>query len=142
LEVRPGNPRVVHHTLQFLDGTGKGRELEAKEKARDKKGDEQDFGPGYSVAMGVGFSPQGTLGGWAPGQMARSLPEGTGYFLPKGTDVVMQVHYHRNGRVEKDKIQLGLYLAKKPVEKKFQNMIIAGQFLAIPRDDNNFHVKG
>ena len=50
--------------------------------------------------MGVGFlrrrrrhSAAGRRGSWP-----RMLPEGTGYLLPKGADVVIQVHYHRNGR--------------------------------------------
>jgi hypothetical protein len=150
LEVRPGNPRVVHHTLNFVDTTGAGRKLEQQEKDRKKKDDEQDSGPGYSVAMGTGFTPQLTLGGWAPGQMPRYLPKGAGYVLPKGADVVMQVHYHRNGRQEKDRVQLGLYFAKEPVEKRFQNMVIAGGprgplgplGLKIPADDPNYPVTG
>jgi peroxiredoxin len=126
VEVRPGNPRIVHHTLQFIDTSGTARKLEQKEKERTGKPDELDIGPGYSSAMGVGFLPRGGLGGWAPGQMARHLPEGTGHFLPKGSDVVMQVHYHRDGRLEKDRTQVGLYFAKKPVSKPFQGLVVAG----------------
>ena len=65
--------------------------------------------------MGIGFQPRGGLGGWAPGQMARYLPEGSGHALPKGSDVVVQVHYHRDGRQETDRTRIGLYFAKKPV---------------------------
>ena len=35
--------------------------------------------------MGVGFVPQGGLSGWAPGQVPRHLPDGAGFFLPKGS---------------------------------------------------------
>ena len=66
IEVRPGNKRIVHHALTFLDNAGRGRELEKKEKEREKKADEEDRGPGYSVQMGVGFTPSGGMGGWAP----------------------------------------------------------------------------
>jgi Copper type II ascorbate-dependent monooxygenase, C-terminal domain len=142
VELRPGNPRVVHHSLLFLDSTGQGRKMLKAEQDRAKEPDEQDRGAGYSVKMGVGFSPQGSLGGWAPGQIGRYLPEGTGYFLPKGADVIMQVHYHRDGRPEKDRTSVGLYLAKKPVEKRFQGLVIAGRFLVIPKGDANFRVTG
>jgi mono/diheme cytochrome c family protein len=137
-EVRPGNPRVVHHTLNFFDALGRGRKLEeaAKEKPKDPNG--YDQGPGYAVGMGgVGFralpdnKTWGGIGGWAPGYVARYLPEGTGYFLPKGSDILLQVHYHRNGRVEKDRSQIGLYFAKKPVEKPFQGTLI-GAMPVIP----------
>jgi peroxiredoxin len=147
VEVRPGNKRVVHHSLNFFDRTGQARDLEKKEKERVKKPDEKDSGPGYSVAMGLGFrslkqGEVGGLGGWAPGQLGRYLPEGTGYLLPKGSDVLLQLHYHRNGREEKDRTSIGLYFAKKPVEKPFAGAVIRGQFLFIPSAEERYHVHG
>src|SRR5262249_58857129 len=150
VDTRPGNPRIVHHTLLAIDTTGQARKLEQNEKERTNK-DEKDFGPGYPVAMGFGFLPQGNLAGWAPGQLARYLPEGTGYFLPKGSDVVMQAHYHRNGRIETDRTKIGLYFAKKPVQKRFQGLIIAGsqqsilgrrRFFSIPAGEEHFRLTG
>jgi peroxiredoxin/mono/diheme cytochrome c family protein len=126
VEVRPSNPRVVHHTLQYIDTSGQGRELEKAEQGRKKKDGELDRGPGYSSKMGIGFLPRGGLSGWAPGNLPRFLPKGTGYHLPKGSDVVIQVHYHRNGRLEKDRTSLGLYFAKKPVKTPYKGMVIAG----------------
>lgn len=131
-EVKPGNPRVVHHTLNFWDLTGKGRELQREQQARKIRPTDEDHGPGYSVAMGVGFFPDrnsgtpqfGGFGGWAPGQMATRLPEGTGYHLPKGADVIIQTHYHRTGKPEADKLKIGLYFAEKPVEKVWQSLAI------------------
>src|SRR5262249_15882275 len=83
-------------------------------------------GPGYSVAMGVGFQPQGGLSGWAPGQVPRHLPKGTYFFLPKNSDLIVQVHYHRNGRVERDRTSIGLYFAKEPVTTRYQTVMISG----------------
>lgn len=142
IEVRPSNRRVVHHTLNFIDRTGAGRRLEEKERAKKKTGKEKDYGPGYSVSMGVGFRPQGGLGGWAPGQQARHLPEDSYYRLPKGADVVLQVHYHRTGRIEKDNTRIGLYFADKPVSKQLQGMVIPGRFLYIPANRSNYPVSG
>jgi peroxiredoxin len=146
VEVRPGNKRVVHHTLNFFDATGQARKLQEKEKARTKKADEQDHGPGYSVAMGVGFIPTqagafGGLGGWAPGQLGRNLPEGYGYFLPKGSEVLLQVHYHRDGRLEKDRTSIGLYFAQGP-QKPYKGLVIRGNFFLVPRNNPAFHVYG
>ncbi len=97
--------------------------------------------------MSVGFRPKkadtfGGLAGWAPGAQARQLPEGTGYPLPKGAEVILQCHYHRTGRVEKDKTSIGLYFAKKPVTTAFQGMVIPGLFAFIPPGDDHFKVKG
>lgn len=143
-EVRPGNPRVVHHTLNFIDTTGQGRKMEKNaQEAEKKENREFDRGPGYSVAMGVGFFPQGNLGGWAPGQRPHELPEGYGFQLPKKSDVVVQVHYHRNGRVERDRLQIGLYFAKKSEGMKvYKGGVIPGRFVAIPPHLSNYKVTG
>jgi mono/diheme cytochrome c family protein len=147
VDVRPGNPRVVHHVLLFTDTSGKARQLAEKEAGRDKKADEEDSGPGYPSAMGVGFLPRGGMGGWAPGQMARYLPEGYGHFLPKGADVVAQVHYHRDGRPETDRTRIGLYLAQKPGLRPMQQIVIRGGrgragFFVIPAGAAHHPVSG
>ncbi len=142
VDLRPGNPRVVHHSLLFLDTTGRARKLAQAEQERKKGAAERESGPGYSTSMGVGFAPTGALGGWAPGQQARELPDGTGYYLPRGSDVIMQVHYHRDGRPEADRTTLGLYFAKKPVRRRFQSLVIPGRFFVIPRGEEHYHVQG
>jgi peroxiredoxin len=126
VEVRPSNPRVVHHALLFIDPDGQARKLEKKEQVRPKKETELDRGPGYSSRMGIGFRPRSGMGGWAPGNMPRYLPDGTGYLLPKNSDVVLQIHYHRDGRVEKDRTALGLYFARKPVRTPYRSLTLAG----------------
>src|SRR5262249_740962 len=92
-EVKPTNSRVVHHTLNFIDTAGQARALETRgqEREKDKKETDYDRGPGYSQSMGIGFLPRGAIGGWAPGQQPYQLPDGYGWRLPKGSDVVLQV---------------------------------------------------
>lgn len=146
VEVRPGNKRIVHHTLNFFDTSGKAREMEQKERQRPKKANEVDRGPGYTVGMGVGFTPKagqfGGIGGWAPGQRSRFLPEGYGWPLPRGADVVLQLHYHRNGRVESDRTSVGLYFAKNQGTKPYRSAVIPGRFLVIPPGVENHKVTG
>jgi mono/diheme cytochrome c family protein/peroxiredoxin len=151
IEVKPTNPRVVHHTLNFIDSQGRGRQLQdrAQEQEKDKKPDEYDRGPGYSMAMGVGFQPNGALSGWAPGQLPNKLPDGYGWYLPKGSDIVMQVHYHRDGRLEKDRTQIGIYFAKKTEGiKPYKAGVIAGQFQrvglfpGIPANEAKYAIHG
>jgi hypothetical protein len=148
VEVRPGNPRIVHHALLFIDPFRQGRKLEQAAQLREKDNLGPDVGAGYSTSMGVGFSPRGGgLSGWAPGQVPRHLPDGTAFLLPKGADVVMQVHYHRVGRVERDRTTVGLYFAKKPVQRRVQGVVVAGGqagvgFFLIPPGKDGFVVKG
>lgn len=135
-DVKPGNPRVVHHTLNFFDGSGQARDLEKKQLEKDKGRQLPDSGPGYTVSMGVGFNAApsksadaptfGGIGGWAPGQAPQFLPAGAGWLLPKGSDFLIQTHYHRNGQATDDRTQIGLYFAKEPVDLPWQTVIIRG----------------
>jgi hypothetical protein len=103
VEFRPGNRRVVHHALFFLDSLGQAR-----------RRDGEDGKPGYSTFGGIGVLPTGGLGGWAPGVTPRRLPEGTGSFLAKGSDLVLNLHYHPDGKEEIDQSSLGIYFTPKP----------------------------
>jgi hypothetical protein len=140
-EVRPGNRRVVHHTLHLLDTRGRARRMERREQERPKAPGEQDAGPGYSSRMGPGFLPSGEVGGWAPGLTPHFLTQGVGYYLPRGADIVLQIHYHRTGRVEKDRTRVGFYFAKKPC-RPLQGLAVPGRFLYIPAGADHYKVKG
>ncbi|HEV3385526.1 MAG TPA: redoxin domain-containing protein [Gemmata sp.] len=141
MEMRPGNPRVVHHTVNFLDTVGSARKLEAKAEA-NRSADDPDRGPGYATKMGLGFlpNPANMLGGWAPGMLPKKLPDGVGQRLPKGADFCVQFHYHRTGKQETDRTRIGLYFAKKPVTQSFYMLPPAGLFWKIPAGDKDFKV--
>ncbi|HWA98832.1 MAG TPA: hypothetical protein VG713_10090 [Pirellulales bacterium] len=120
VEFRPGNPRVVHHALFFLDRAGNARKL-----------DEQDAEQGYASFGGIGIIPTGVLGGWAPGGIPRRLPDGLGRMLRKDSDLVMQVHYHPTGKPETDQSQIGIYFTPEPAKR-----IVAGIFIV----NRNIHI--
>jgi hypothetical protein len=109
VEFHPGNKRVVHHAVLFLDDKGHARKLDATTKE-----------PGYSNFGGPGFVPSGALGGWSVGNTARRLPNEMGRYLKKGSDLVVQVHYHPAGREEPDLSEIGLYFVPKPVEESLR----------------------
>ncbi|MSU76928.1 MAG: ascorbate-dependent monooxygenase [Gemmataceae bacterium] len=106
VEFRPGNTSVVHHAIFYLDTTGAARKRAAAEKSSS-----------YRTFGGPGVLVTGSLGGWVPGAIPRHLPDGIGRLLKKNTDLLMQVHYHPNGKPESDQSQLGIHFTKKPVEK-------------------------
>src|SRR5262249_42936183 len=53
-----------------------------------------------------------------------------------------QVHYHRDGRLEKDRTSVGLYFAKKPVTMPWKALVLPGFFETIPANADNYLVKG
>lgn len=126
-EFRPGNPKVVHHCLLFMDETGKARKL-----------DEADPGPGWRSFGGPGFTPSGGLGGWAPGALAERLPDGMGRPIHKGADVVFQIHYHPDGKPERDQSELALYFAKKPVTKVVGSVPLGRRDIDIPAGQTRY----
>jgi hypothetical protein len=119
VDFHPGNRCVVHHALFYLDNTGQGRKL-----------DEKDPGPGYPSFGGIGFIPTGSIGGWAPGSIPRRWPEGLGNLVRKGSDLVLQVHYHPSGKTETDQSELGIYFTP-----RFAPHIVAA--VALGRTDIN-----
>jgi peroxiredoxin/mono/diheme cytochrome c family protein len=145
IEVRPSCRQVVHHAILFVDTRGAGRKIEERVRQRPQTND-PDQGPGYSLPLSFaflpGFFPEGGLGGWAPGMAPRKLPPGVGYRLPKGADIVLQIHYHRNGRAVKDCTQVGLYFCKEKAVRHLQGLTVPASFLAIPAGARHYRVAG
>ena len=104
IEFHPGDHRVVHHAVLFLDESGRARELDAA-----------DPRPGYEGFGGPGFLPSGALGGWSVGNTPRRLPGGRGRYLRKGSDLVVQVHYHPDGVERTDRSEIGIFFVDEPV---------------------------
>jgi len=131
IEYRPGNRRVVHHLLAYTDVSGAGR-----------KRDEADPGPGYACFSGPGVEVQGDLGGWAPGNEASRLPEGVGRLLSRKADVIVQVHYHPNGKPETDRTRIGLHFSRKPVKQVLHAAAALNTEFELPPGQSNIEVKG
>ncbi len=121
VEFRPGNRRVVHHSIMFLDAAGEASKLAGK-----------DGQPGYESFGGPGVAATGGLGAWVPGMMPRLLPDGFGKFVKQGSDLVLQVHYHPTGKPEQDQSAVGIYFCKKPVTRVISGIAIVQPDLKIP----------
>jgi len=130
VEFRPGNARIVHHAIFYLDSNG---------AARAK--DEKEPGQGYRSFGGPGILPTGGLGGWAPGVTPKKLPEGIGKYLRKGCDLVLQIHYHPSGKVEKDRSRVGIYFAKTEAKILLGGLSIMSKGLNIPPGEARHRVK-
>lgn len=127
MEVRPGNRTVVHHVVVSLDTTG---------TARKRAAGKMDF----IGDAGLGFTALNTLSIWAPGNFPRKLAPGTGLLLPKGADIVLQVHYHRTGKAEVDQTKIGLYFCKEPVDQRMQDYLMPAA-LHIPAGEAHYETQ-
>jgi len=127
IEFRPGNPAICHHVNVYLDSSGKARQLDAAWP-----------GPGYHRFGSHGFVASGYLGGWTPGQTPRRLPEGTGALMPRGCDVVLQIHYHPTGKVERDRSSVGIYFAPRSARQLVGQLFVGSVELEIPAGEANY----
>jgi len=126
LEFQPGNRAVVHHVVLYFDPTGKSASMDGKEKE-----------PGYSVSgAGIGVFGEQFVQAWVPGGTPYTLPKGTAYRLKKGTRIVVQVHYHKDGKVEEDQSRVSVKFASPgDVQKEMRTAgLINPIFLLKPGD--------
>ena len=125
VDVQPGNRAVVHHVIAFIDGDGKSANLDGHEKE-----------PGYtSPSVASGSLPQAR---WAAGHRASpptTCPPGVATWVPKGARIVLQVHYHKDGKPETDLSRVGIYFAKGSVDKTL-HVIPVVHSLQIPANDS------
>jgi mono/diheme cytochrome c family protein len=107
IEFHPGTRTVVHHTLFSYDASGALR-----------KRDGADGRPGFSGMDGGRSTNGGSLGGWAVGATPVPLAEGLAYPLPKGSDLILQEHFHLTGKAETEQSTVGIYFADKAPERR------------------------
>lgn len=140
IEFRPGTPKVVHHSLiQYIRGGSAAKIVSA------------DGRPGFRGAMPAGFiptfAPAGELGIWAVGAMPHALPAGLATPLPKGSDLVVQLHLHPTGKPEMERAKVGIYFAPAAPARKIRELGAFGFFgllsnIDIPPGEKNYTLKG
>ena len=121
-EVLPGNRKIVHHVVTFLDVTGRSVEL-----------DQAEPGPGYTCFGGPGFDSPGGLGGWAPGYPGVEIPPGVAWGIPPRARLVIQVHYNNPGDTpETDVTRVGLHFTSGPFERRLYGLLASAWNFSIP----------
>jgi hypothetical protein len=133
-EMRAGNPKVVHHMRAIvLPPT-------ATWMAKAVPGEAYEEG-----SEGMGGARQGTdlLGKYNPGLGPQNFDiEDSAKFIPKGSDIVFNLHYTSVGTPQTDRSKVGLVFAKHPPKRRYWMSpgTPAAFNLAIPAGDNNAEV--
>jgi uncharacterized protein (TIGR03437 family) len=141
IELKPSARTVVHHSLFFSDTTGGARKQDGV--------DGQPGFPGFGSIFTVGdpvSALNGGLGGWVPGTTPAFLPQGIAVPLPKGSDFLMQTHFHPNGLAQTEKTVIGLYFGPAPARLMTQVQVPAffgvRANLDIPAGETDYKVRG
>lgn len=101
LEFRPGNTRAVHHALIAYETNGQAAAMDA-----------QSPGYGYASFGDFGVMVDGTFTGYTPGIQPIFFPEGIGTTLPKGADLLLQIHYAPLPTTETDRSLVNVFYKK------------------------------
>ena len=123
LELRPGNPKVVHHIVGGVDST-----------PRSRQRDEQDPVPGFEGMRStqVARPPGGHVLVWTPGKVPMESAEGMAWGLEKGTDLVLEFHMQPSGKPEPVQPSVGLYFSDEAPTKIPFILILGSITIDIP----------
>jgi hypothetical protein len=124
IEIRPENPRVVHHALLFQDLSGVGRK--------------RDNGEGYECFGTPGFLPARGLAGWTPGAQAVTMLPAMAETLYANADLVVQVHYHPSGKPEADRTRVALYFTAEQPRRHLLDVGLSSNSIEIPAGERNY----
>jgi mono/diheme cytochrome c family protein len=130
VEFHPGNPRVVHDALMFLDSTGLAARLEAQLRT-----------VGYASMGGPGMIPGSPYSEWMPGALPTFLLPGVARLVRKGTDLVLLTHFHPDGKPETELSTIGLYLSKTPPDRQLAVAPLASKGIYIKAGQRNYRVR-
>jgi hypothetical protein len=76
--------------------------------------------------------------GYEPGYRPMAWGPGRAKLLPKGADIVFEMHYTANGKAVADGSELGIYFAKDAPIERVMTITPADSAFAIPPGDGNF----
>ena len=118
VELRPGNRRVVHHTLIWTDTTGAAA---AKDAATPEYGYIAESGGGIGGNL---ETFQNQLPGYVPGQRPPVMTNGMAMRLPADSDLLLQMHYAPTPVDEPDSTIVLLFFADEPALRYVQTKIM------------------
>ncbi len=95
IEIHAGNAEVVHHVVVFVDPEGESEALGGDDGM-------------YPCFGGSKVSSGAVAYAWAPGSQPLTLMEDSGSYLQAGGRLVVQIHYHPNGREEVDQTDISV----------------------------------
>ena len=132
IEVRPGNPALVHHIVVFT------RERGSKWLRDAKPGVPFDTDPKKHKRKKDDGLPGESIGGYAPGSFPIPLSPWQAILIKAGSDIVFQMHYTTNGKPGVDRSRLGLVFAPAPPKQRVATLAAYNDSLKIPAGDPNY----
>jgi hypothetical protein len=136
-EVRPERRRNVHHAVVYVRPPGSkwlqhapvGQPFTAETLA-----DEQDRRDAMSTKSDM-------LLVYAPGSSPDRWPEGMAKLVPRGSDLVFQMHYTANGQAATDQTSIGMVFAGQPPTQRVLTLQLTNDRFVIPPGVPDYYVE-
>jgi len=133
-EMRPGNPKVVHHGKVWVRPPGSQWLAKAEPGEAYEQETQRDIMGRNQMADGNDI-----LGKFNPGLGSQEFTiDSAAKFVPKGSDLVFEMHYTASGVETEDVSQIALEVAKNPPERRyfFSTGPTAGNLVIASNDGN------
>src|SRR5690606_13420608 len=98
VEVKAGNPAVVHHALIFIMYPKEYRHIQPQHRG----------------------GLNGYFASFLPGAEIHPYPDGSAQWVPAGSFFVFQMHYTATGKPETDQTRMALYFTDEPPAQEFR----------------------
>ncbi len=118
IEFRPGNKKLVHHARISIDST------QIMRVTNGKSIDDPSIGAFSSVMMKEDY-----WYGWVPGTNPIIYPKGTAKILNKNSDLLFNIHYAPNTKLETDQSSINIFYEKDSIQHKIKTAIIAENYI-------------
>lgn len=128
IELRPGNPQVVHHAVIRVDTTPSSRELDAREPELGFDG----------MIFGAAHMPGGHFLGWTPGRTPHPGSDDESWRVDPGADFVLQMHMRPTGKPEPIGAQIGVYFAEHPPRTPYLALLLSSRDIDLAPGDADF----
>lgn len=118
MEFVPGDREVLHHVIAYLQSPA------------DKTGRQTGADRGDNIA------------GFAPGRQPDQFYDNSGRLIPKGSNLLLQMHYTTSGRETVDETLVGIYLHDEPPEHIMSGGVAGQRRFLVPPGAKEYRLSG
>ena len=136
-EIRPSSRANVHHAVVYVRPPGSHWLRHAPVGVPFTGADMSDARDREDTH----FTTADILLVYAPGSSPDNWPAGMAKFIPKGSDLVFQMHYMARGKPASDQTSIGIIFAKQPPQKRVLTLQLTNDRFVIPPGVDDYRVE-
>jgi hypothetical protein len=139
-EIRPGSRSHVHHAVVYIRPPGSTWLAKAPVDTPFTRSGPKDSMDEHDPHNGAMASADLLLV-YAPGSAPDQWPDGLAKLIPRGSDLIFQMHYTSNGHADNDQTEIGIRFARRPPEKRVLTLQLTNSHFVIPPGVPNHRVE-